>query len=85
MTGPRKVRTKSSGVTATIPRPANSELSGWRLYPASVKRLQPGESIPVILVIVRQFGNTENFFSAWVTRRKWAGAGLNQIQLLWNQ
>ena len=61
-TWPHKRRTQLSGETAAIHRPANSEPSAWRLKPPSGKGLHPGDSFPVILVVVRQVGNMEICF-----------------------
>ena len=46
---------------------ANSVPSARRLKPPSVKSLQPGNSIPVIPVAVRQASNVGKFSSAWRT------------------
>ena len=57
-TGPQRIRTKFSGETAAIHQPAISVPSTWRSSkPPSVKSLQLGDSIPQILVVVRQVGN----------------------------
>ena len=69
MTGPQRIRTKLSGETAAILQLAASVPPPWRLKPPSVKSLQPGESMPVILVVVRQVGNMVNFSSAWAAGR----------------
>ena len=66
--GAQRIRTKLSGETAAVLQPANSVPSTGRSKPPSVKSLQRGDSIPVILVAVRQEGNMEKI-SAWVTGR----------------
>ena len=60
MTGPQSKRTTLSGETAAILQPAKSVPSAWCFKAPSVKSLQPGVSIPVILVVARQVGKMEN-------------------------
>ena len=62
MTGPQRIRTKLSGGTAAIHQPAKWVPSAWRKNPPSVKSLQPGNSIPVILVVERNVGSMDNVF-----------------------
>ena len=62
MTGPQRIRTKLSGEAAAVPQPAASVPPAWRLKPPSMKSLQLGDSIPVILIEIRQVGNMENCF-----------------------
>ena len=56
-TGPQRIRTTFSGETTATPQPAISVRSTVRLKPPSVKSLQPGDSKPVSLVVIRQVGN----------------------------
>ena len=61
-----------SGETTATPQPAISVRSTVRLKPPSVKSLQPGDSKPVSLVVIRQVGNIVKKNLAW-------GAGRHRV------
>ena len=62
-TGPQRIRTTISGETTATLQPAISVRSTVRLKPPSEKSLQPGDSKPVSLVVIRQVGNVVIFLS----------------------
>ena len=59
-TRPQMILTKFSGETIATAQPAISVPSILRLRP-SVKSLQPGDSLPVSLVVIRQVGSMGKF------------------------
>ena len=60
-TGPQRIRTTFAGETTATLQPAISVRSTVRLKPPSEKSLQPGDSKPVSLVVIRQVGNVVIF------------------------
>ena len=78
-TGPQRIWTKLSCDTAVIPEPAASVPSRLRLK-LPVDSLQPGNSIPVNLVVTRQVGNTEILFLGFGSRKPsgLSGSGLHK-------